>query len=225
MLKGIIFDMDGTLTRTNEYHAMAYDRLFRDFGRSVTIDEYFECFLGKGSHTIITEGLDGLDFDYQKCHAQKVKYFWEIINDLEDVPLIPGVKDFLDWVKRSELRMVVASGSAKEAIMQVLERAGIINYFENYFSGAEMAQNKPAPDVYIEALRFLDLEAHEVLAFEDSMAGAKSSTSAGIKTIGLTTSNMQSDLESLGAIEIIDDYIELMENIKKDKKYLNKYFN
>ncbi|MBD3270391.1 HAD-IA family hydrolase [Candidatus Peregrinibacteria bacterium] len=220
MLKGIIFDMDGTLTMTNEFHCMSYNKLFQEFDRNITFEEYYREFIGKGAIAIIKEKLAGIEYDMNECLRKKVLYFWDLIENEKEVPLVEGIVDFIEYCNQQGYQMTVASGASLESMNRVLKRTGLDQYFKQWFSGHDTKANKPAPYVYVKALNFLKLSADQTIAFEDSIAGIKSAKSAGIKCVALKTSTMEEKIIEEGVSALISNYEELLERLNKNQNYL-----
>jgi HAD superfamily hydrolase (TIGR01509 family) len=102
----------------------------------------------------------------------------------ERLPLIDGA---VDAVRRlaPEFRLGVASSSNRPLIAAVLERAGIAELFDAVVSSEEVQRGKPAPDVYLEAMRRLDAEPGHTAAIEDSSNGIRAAHAAGMRVIAL----------------------------------------
>jgi HAD superfamily hydrolase (TIGR01509 family) len=102
----------------------------------------------------------------------------------ERLPLIDGA---VDAVRRlaDEFTLGVASSSNKPLIASVLEHAGIADAFEAVVSSEEVARGKPAPDVYVEAMRRLGSEPSRTAAVEDSSNGIRAAHAAGMRVIAL----------------------------------------
>jgi beta-phosphoglucomutase len=225
MLKGIIFDMDGTLTLSNHFHARSFDLVIQKFGRTVSDEEYFDHLIGRGAKEILSELLKGLVFDLEECVKEKKKIFREIVLNEKEMPVVPGIKEFLEYCKQQKWLLAVASGSSLESMELVLKQAGLLNSFNGIFSAMNTKKNKPAPDVYLEALRGLGLESDEVLVFEDSVAGVESAVAAGLRCIGLQTTTEPKLLEQSGVAMLIHDYAELLEIQKINQNVLTNILN
>ena len=102
----------------------------------------------------------------------------------EELPLLPGA---VEAVERMAARwpLGLASSSNPEAIELVLELSGLRRHFAVAVSSEEVARGKPAPDVYLEAARRLDVDARECVAVEDSENGIRSANAAGMRVIAV----------------------------------------
>jgi HAD superfamily hydrolase (TIGR01509 family) len=102
----------------------------------------------------------------------------------ERLPLIDGAVEAVRRQAR-EFRLGIASSSNRPLIETVLERAGIADLFEAVVSSEEVARGKPAPDVYVEAMRRLGIEPRAAAAIEDSSNGIRAAHAAGMRVIAL----------------------------------------
>ncbi len=220
MLKAIILDMDGTITRSNHLHALAYDRLFHEFGKSVSLEEYFEKYVGQGAKAIMEGVLGQEQYDYESCLEKKNRYLLEVIDEQDGVETVPGIEKFIDYVEGQGWRLGVASGATLVTMEKILDFSGIKGKIEKYISAHEVKNNKPAPDVYLEILKRMSLGLAEVVVFEDSVAGVRSATSAGLKCIGLKTTTAPELLIEAGAVMLVEDYNDLLNQLEKNKNLL-----
>jgi HAD superfamily hydrolase (TIGR01509 family) len=127
----------------------------------------------------------------------------------EDLPLIPGS---VDAVRRMAVRFPVAlaSSSARILIDQVLETAGLSDVFRVTLSTEEVPRGKPAPDVYLEAARRLDVDPHACAAVEDSTNGIRAADRAGMAVIAVPRPDYPPSAEALGlAAVVLDSLAEL----------------
>ena len=120
----------------------------------------------------------------------------------ERLPLIDGA---VDAVRRlaPEFRLGVASSSNRPLIAAVLERAGIADLFDAVVSSEEVAGGKPAPDVYLEAIRRLGAEPGRVAAIEDSSNGIRAAHAAGMRVIALPNTHYPPAADALALADAV----------------------
>lgn len=99
----------------------------------------------------------------------------------------------LDYAKKHELSLAVASSSKHQHILDILEACNIKDYFDVINSGESLKQSKPNPEIYLKTLNELKISSNECLAIEDSYYGIAASVSAGIKTIAYKENRMNID--------------------------------
>ncbi|MEZ4921271.1 MAG: HAD hydrolase-like protein [Saprospiraceae bacterium] len=148
--KAIIFDLDGVLVDTSEYHFQAWERLAEQLGIPFSREIYQEM---KGMSR-----FDSLDYliqisdiyltDAEKLFRANIKNNWyiELISQLQPDALLPGVLDFLKKCKSLGLKMAVVSSSRNART--VLQSVGVIEYFDEVIDGTMIKNAKPDPDRY-----------------------------------------------------------------------------
>ena len=98
---------------------------------------------------------------------------------------LAGVPSVLDTLKRSGLRLALASSSAPAVIAATLRGLGVAEFFECTVSGHDVIRGKPAPDIFLEAVRRLGLRPSECLVVEDSYNGLCAAVAAGIRCVAV----------------------------------------
>lgn len=217
-LKGLIFDVDGTLAdNERDGHRVAFNRAFREAGLDwhwdvPTYDRLLEVFGGKERmrHFILTSCPDfeppgGLDGFIRELHQRKTRHYVTLL-EAGALPLRPGVERLLREARASGLKLAVASTTTFENVTTLLrETLGeeSIDWFDVIAAGDVVARKKPAPDIYLKALEQLRLEASECLAVEDTEAGLASAAAAGLTTL-ITVNGATRDQDFSGAALVVD---------------------
>ena len=211
MIKGLIFDMDGTITLTEELHHRAYAEIFNDFGIAFSQEEEARRFAGSGSKHIFTTVLaeHGVAFDEElmkKLIDRKHALYTKIVHET-DVKLVPGVKEFLHRIEPLGLARIIATGNSDlDSVRFILERASLLQFFPKIVSVTEVPQGKPHPDVFLEAARRLEAQPSECVVFEDSLNGVEAAFAAGIRCIALETTAKRPELLAAHATYVVTDY-------------------
>jgi HAD superfamily hydrolase (TIGR01509 family) len=193
--RAIIFDVDGTLSETEETHRRAFNRAFADAGLDWHWDQalytelldvtggkeriryYVESFGGTGI------APDELDDSIPALHAEKTRHYTAMVSGGE-VPLRPGVRELIDDARSREFRLAIATTTTPANVDALLGATlGGTECFAAICAGDSVANKKPAPDVYELALQKLGLPAAACVAIEDSRNGLLSSVAAGIATV------------------------------------------
>lgn len=184
MEKAFIFDMDGVVINSEPMH----ERIELDVATkyfSINIDQKrMKKYVGMRSmdvwESIINE--DGLDLRpaqiVEVADKEKVKYIEE--NDLQP---IDGIRELLKKLKELNYRIALASSSPKEFIEAVLKKFEILAFFDTIVNGDEVEHGKPAPDIFLEAARRLNVLPENCTILEDSNNGVDAGNSAGMRTI------------------------------------------
>ncbi len=147
-------------------------------------DELFRSMIGRGKKDCAghLREILGPAFDFDAVYRQSVAYLEDQIAR-HGVPLKPGIFELLDDLSARHLPLAVATSTGHPRSRRLLEAAGLMKYFSVLVSGNEIAQGKPAPDIYLEAVRRLEVEPSASFALEDSFAGVRAAHDAGLKVI------------------------------------------
>lgn len=218
MERAIIFDVDGTLSETEETHRRAFNRAFEGAGLSWHWDQdLYRHLLGvtggkeRIRHYIEDFGAEGvpednLDEFIRSLHAEKTKAYTQMVTGGE-VELRPGIRELIREARDAGFRLAIATTTTPanvDALLTATFGDDGHDLFEVICAGDSVPNKKPAPDVYLLALEQLGLPAGNCLAVEDSRNGLLSSHAAGIATIvtpGIYTHDQNFDEAAL----VIDD--------------------
>lgn len=184
MIQAVIFDMDGLLVDSEPAWFAARRELLARFGKRWS-DADQEHLMGVSTATwvdYLTDKLEGTMPREEVLHTivgMMVKAYHG-----GDVPLLPGARDALDYCV-SRYRVGLASGSPRQLIDAALAGAGWQHCFEEVISSDQCASGKPAPDIYIEIMRRMDLSPATTVVVEDSVAGVLAGKDAGAKVVAV----------------------------------------
>ena len=205
MLKGAILDFDGTLVDS----MFIWDTIGEDYLRS----------LGKEPHedlkeTFMTLTLEEAAEYYRTQYGVtlSVKEIVDGVNTMVEgiyrtrVALKQGVADFLAQLKENGTRMCIATVTDRYLVEETLDRLGILQYFSEIFTCAEVGYGKDKPIIYRKALEHLDTAKNETYVFEDSLFALKTAKADGFTTVGVYDrhENRQDNLKNLADYYILD---------------------
>lgn len=205
MLKGAIFDFDGTLVDS----MFIWDTIGEDYLRS----------LGKKPHEDLKETFMTLTLEeaaeYYRTHygvTLSVKEIVDGVNTMVEgiyrtrVALKQGVADFLAQLKDNGTRMCIATVTDRYLVEETLDRLGLLQYFSEIFTCAEVGYGKDKPIIYRKALEHLDTAKNETYVFEDSLFALKTAKVDGFTTVGVYDrhENRQDNLKNLADYYIVD---------------------
>ncbi|MCC5929572.1 MAG: beta-phosphoglucomutase [Cyclobacteriaceae bacterium] len=188
MIKACIFDLDGVVVDTAKYHYLAWKRLAAEFGFEF-MEIHNERLKGVSrmrSLEILLEvgGINMSAGEKERAAARKNQWYVEYISEMTPAEILPGVTQFLDYLKSIDMK--IALGSASKNAGMILERTNLASVFDAVIDGKKVSKAKPDPEVFIKGAEALGIfKAEECLVFEDAEAGVEAALSAGMYCIGI----------------------------------------
>ena len=186
-VKAVIFDLDGVLVDTAIYHFQAWHRLAEDLGYSFSIVDNEQL---KGVSRIESLELILKWAGVEKSEAEKAdllvlknQWYLELIEQLSPDDLLSGSLELLK--KLQEKGIKIGLGSASKNAMGILEKTGIIPYFDALIDGNVVQLSKPNPQVFLKGAEVLEIAPAHCLVLEDAQAGIDAARAAGMQVIGI----------------------------------------
>jgi beta-phosphoglucomutase len=184
-IRGFIFDLDGVLTDTAEYHYRAWKRLADELGIPFTRREN-EALRGisrRESLLLLLKGQAAREEQLQEWMELKNHYYLEFIHQINPGNLLPGARELLAEINLAGLKAGVASASKNAH--EVIANLGIGDLLQTLSDGTSVEHQKPAPDLFLLTAGRLGLLPGECAVFEDAAAGVQAACSGGFITVGL----------------------------------------
>jgi HAD superfamily hydrolase (TIGR01509 family) len=193
---GVIFDLDGVLIDTAEFHKQSWFDLAEKEGFEITSEFFYE--------------------EVDRLSKWKEQRYRDLIEDAQI--LAAGADTLLADLKQHGFLLAIGSSAPRKNMDFVLERIGVAGYFDALVVGEDVKNGKPAPDTFVKAAEKLFLPPDCCVVVEDAVAGVQAAKSAGMCVIALTTTRPRKDLtqadriiDSLNQLKP-DDFINLIEN-------------
>ena len=211
MIKTVIFDIDGTLVDSVDFHARAWQEAFREFGREVEYERVRHQ-IGKGGDQLMpvfftAEELERFGDRMEKFRGDLYKREY-----LPKVRAFPEVRGLFERIKHDGKRIALAS-SAKEDELGVYKKiANISDLVEEETSKDDVERSKPHPDIFASTLAKLgDPPAAEVIVVGDTPYDAEAAGKISLRTIGVLCGGFpEQELRAAGCVEIYRDPAELL---------------
>ncbi len=187
MYKACLFDLDGVLVDTAIYHFQAWKNLGKQFGYELT-EEQNEQLKGVSRVESLNKILDWAN--YSATQEQKSGWLIEknedylrLISNMNPSEILPGVLDFLQQIK--DLGYKIALGSASKNAEIILEKTGLMPWFDLIIDGNKVSKSKPDPEVFLKGAEGLGLSPETCIVFEDAQAGVEAAKAGKMKAIGI----------------------------------------
>lgn len=196
-VRGFIFDLDGVLTDTAEYHYQAWKRLADELGIPFS-RERNEQLRGVSRRRSLELLLAGRVFPEEQMQAmmdRKNRYYQELLKQVTPRDLLPGAGELLSQVRAAGFK--IAIGSASKNAREVVRRLEIGDRVDAIADGYSVVRTKPEPDLFVYAAGMLDVPVQACVVFEDAEAGVLAAKTAGMFAVGL------GPVERVGAADIV----------------------
>ncbi len=183
--KAFIFDLDGVITDTAEFHFLAWKRLAEEEGIPFDrqVNERLRGVSRRKSLEIILNGREFSEDKVEEMMSRKNSYYQEYIDTITPEDMLPGAKEILDELKSKDYKLAV--GSASKNAKPVIENLKITDMFETISDGFSVENTKPAPDLFLHTAEKMGVEPVSCAVFEDAEAGIKAALAAGMTAIGI----------------------------------------
>jgi beta-phosphoglucomutase len=201
-----IFDMDGVIVDNMPYHRKAWAKFFEKYNPPISLEDFIQ-HMGKSNEDLLTV-LFGRKITEEKIRIlgeEKEALYREIY--APDVAPLPGYLDFLRSLKENHVKTAVATAAPKVNLDFLLEHIDLRNDFDVLIDDSEVDKGKPDPEIYLKAAKRLGFSPEFCLVFEDSLAGIQSAINAGMKVIGVATTNPPKKMQNTNLV--IKDFTEI----------------
>jgi beta-phosphoglucomutase len=213
--KGAIFDLDGVIVNTVPLHFEAWKRMFGEYGRGFTFQDYKEKVDGiprlDGARAILT---DLSEEELKKAGARKQGYYLELV-DRGKIEIYGSTVDLVKELKAKNIKVAAASSSRN--CRYILEKTRLLDLFGTVVGGGDFKKGKPEPEIFLLAASRLGVSCEESVVFEDAKLGVLAAKNGGMLCVGIAREGKRELLKE--ADLIVGDLGEL------DYKKLEGLFN
>lgn len=212
--RGVLWDMDGTLLDSAEYHWLTWKEILAGEGHEMTRERFASTF-GQRNDAVLRDLLgEGFpDHEIARIASAKEARYRELVLAGGIEPL-PGVRRWLDRLRAGGWRQAVASSAPTANIEALLEALGIGDYFRAFAADEDVQHGKPDPEVFLVAASRLGVPPERCVVVEDAPAGVEAGRRAGMRTIGVGAphARLPADLTVTSLDQLPDDAFDRLLN-------------
>lgn len=212
--KGFIFDLDGVIVDTAKYHYLAWKKLANELGFEFTLEqnELFKGVSRKRCLEILLEigDIDATQEQFDRWMIEKNEDYLDFIDKMDASEILADVPRVLEFLKTRDLP--IALGSASKNAKPILEKVGLLSYFNSIVDGNSVTKAKPDPEVFLIASSNLNVEPKNCVVFEDAIAGIQAANIAQMTSIGIGDSDTlgEADYNFKDFTEMSDSFLETL---------------
>lgn len=185
--EAIIFDLDGVICFTDQYHYQAWKAVADELGIyfDETINNRLRGVSRMESFDIILERFEGTMSEQEKIFYtdKKNEIYKKLLANMSPKDLSTEVKETLDFLRTEGLKLAIGSSSKNTRF--ILERLGLGSYFDAISDGTNITCSKPDPEVFLKASRFVNVEPAKCLVVEDAKAGIQAAAAGGMDSAAI----------------------------------------
>lgn len=211
--KTFIFDLDGVIVDTAKYHFSAWKKLADQLGinfthqhneqlKGVSRVRSLEIILGIGNKEVSEEV-------FEQLLEQKNNDYLGYIEKMDESEILVGVMEVLNFVKQNNHKIVL--GSASKNARPILQKTGLLSYFDAIVDGNDVSKAKPDPEVFLMGAEKVNSKPENCVVFEDSVAGIQAANIAGMTSVGIGSKEILYE-----AKYVFSDFTQISNNFLKE---------
>ena len=209
-IAAVLFDLDGTLVDSNDFHIRAWQQAFRNAGHLIPVDA-IRGQIGKGGDNLVPALLPGLPQAEQEALASAEGEIFER-DYLAQVRPFPRARDLLARVRDAGSRIVLASSAGAGQLDHYVDLLDARALIHAATSKDDVDRSKPDPDIFAAALRQADVAPEQAIAIGDTRWDVLAAAKCGIRSLGvLSGGTPERDLREAGAVAVYPDVAALLD--------------
>jgi beta-phosphoglucomutase len=204
--RGVLWDLDGTLVDSGDYHWRAWRETMRDESVELSYQQFLESF-GQRNDRILAAWLGSARSpeDLQRIGDAKEAMYRDIARR-DGLVALPGAREWVVRLRREGWRQAIASSAPRANVDVMLESVGIRDLIDAVISAEDVSRGKPDPEVFLAAAARLGVPPRRCVVVEDAPAGVEAARRAGMRRIGV---NAQTPLDA-------DTYVRSLVELPED---------
>jgi len=221
MSGAVLWDLDGTLVDSEQYHWRAWKETLDHAGVVITRQDFLSSF-GQRNDAILAKwlGENAGAGKIEQIGNDKEERYRELVRQEGLLPL-PGAAEWVERLHREGWRQAIASSAPRSNVETVLDALRMRPWFQAAVSAEDVREGKPAPDVFLAAAARLGAEPHGCVVVEDARAGVEAARRAGMRSIGVgkNAQTLGADLaaETLSSLPL-DTFSEILDEARNARR-------
>lgn len=205
-LRAVLWDWDGTLVDSGEYHWLAWREALTPEGYDLTYEGFVSSF-GQRNAGILRGylGQNLSDSEVERICAVKEVHFRHLAKS-RGIQLLPGVHRWLAHLRSEGWRQAIASSAPRLNIEMILEMLDLTQYFDALVSAEDVQRGKPDPQVFLVAAERVAVPPARCIVVEDTPVGVESAHRAGMRVMGVRSTH--ATLEADCTVQTLEDLPE-----------------
>jgi len=212
MRRAVLWDLDGTLVDSEEYHWRAWKETLEGAGIVITHQDFLSSF-GQRNDAILAKwlGESAAAGTIEQIGNDKEERYRELVR-LEGLLPLPGAAEWVERLHHEGWQQAIASSAPRSNVETVLDALHMRSWFQAAVAAEDVREGKPAPDVFLAAAARLSTEPHGCVVVEDARAGIAAAQRAGMRSIGVgrNASELGSDLAATKLSDLPSDTFSSM---------------
>ncbi len=209
MARGVLWDLDGTLVDSADFHWISWRDTMAAEGLPVTYDQFLESF-GQKNAGILARWLGpGASPERIRAIGDAKEAEYRRLAREHGLTALPGATDWLERLHAEGWKQAIASSAPRENVGVMLEVLGVSRYFDAIVGAEDVTHGKPDPQVFLAAAASLSLPASRCIVVEDAAVGIEAARRAGIRTIGVSrAATLDADIAVASLLDLPEDAFE-----------------
>jgi HAD superfamily hydrolase (TIGR01509 family) len=191
LARAVLWDMDGTLIDSEEFHWISWRNTMANEGITITRDQFLASF-GQRNDSIIPRWLGAASTpeSVERIGDAKEKLYRHLVRK-DGISPLPGVASWLNRLHNQGWLQAIASAAPRANVEVVLEALSAARFFEGIVSAEDVRRGKPDPEVYLTAASLVGATPDRCIVVEDAVAGVEGARRAGMRSIGVSHNGKQ----------------------------------
>ena len=184
--QAILFDLDGVLVKTRDYHFRAWAQVAQDEGRCLTRQEYEHVLRKMRKNEVLhylIQGQHPSEERFQSMLERRRQYYLEQVDTMTEADLVEGCRELLSEIRQAGIKIAIAS-AGKHARL-ILQRLALTDCFDGIADRYSICNNKPAPDIFLFAAGLVNVPVSGCLAIDDKAPNLAEIKRTGMRVLGI----------------------------------------